>query len=150
MAAALATGCASDGSMDPNFVRIASTAGAAVVGFAGCKALTGGTDTECAVVAVIAGAAGYVISDKVLAADKAKREANVQNVLGSNETVGYVSKYQVAETGSTGSVQLLDISTDASGRQCKQVREVYDTATNAPVSEEYKMCKQRDGKWVNA
>jgi hypothetical protein len=149
MAAVLATGCAADGSMDPNFAKALGAAGGAVLGFVACKGLAGGTDTECALVALAGGVAGYVITEKVMEADKAKRQANLAAVLETNQPVGYTSRYQVAETGSSGSVQLLDITTDASGRQCKQLRETYDTAADAAVSEDYKMCKQGD-QWVNA
>ncbi|MCG8442089.1 MAG: hypothetical protein MI723_09805, partial [Caulobacterales bacterium] len=74
-------------------------------------------------------------------------------VLDGEDAAGARKSYRVDATGSTGSVRLADVTTDAQGRQCKEIEEVYTPAAGVaggePISESYTMCQRSDGTWAN-
>jgi hypothetical protein len=148
-AAGTLTGCASDGSLDMN--KAIGTGLGAALGVAACS-LTNANDTQCALAILAGAAAGYVIAERINAADKPKRDATVATVLESQDIpVGQVSSYTVAETGSTGSVTLLSLTTDGRGWQCKKLEEDYDPANADAISETYTMCQNpQTQEWENA
>ncbi|MEM0986476.1 MAG: hypothetical protein AAGJ32_09535 [Pseudomonadota bacterium] len=131
--------------------RAIGTGLGAAVGLAACQ-LTGANDTECAAAILAGAAAGYIIADRIKPADKPQRDQTVATVLTAEDTsVGETTTYTVADTGSTGSVTLLGISTNNDGWECKQLEEDYDPTDADAITETYTMCRNPEtDEWVNA
>ena len=117
-------------------------AGLGVLSGAVLCSLTNANKSQCAAMMIAGGIAGYVIASKLLPADKPPRNAAVTSVLEGSPNRTWTS----ADTGNTGNIRLLGVTTDASGRQCKRMQEHYNRSGEG-YDETYTMCKGPNG-WV--
>ena len=150
LAFATLSGCATDGTLSPDMQKLVGAGVGAVAGYAACN-LADGNDTQCMLAAIAGAGAGYLIAKQIAPKDKAQRDETVGTVLTEDVAVGETKTYTVSETGSSGSVKLLALTTDERGWQCKQLSEDYDPANTDAINETYTMCQNPEtGEWANA
>ena len=58
--------------------------------------------------------------------------------------------WKAAETGSSGTIKLVGSSTNAAGQACQTVEETYTIRGEAPITEQFKLCRNDAGEWKNA
>jgi surface antigen len=150
MAAVLASstvisGCASDGSLTPEGKQLLGTLAGATVGLAACK-LAHANDTQCALLMLAGGTAGYLIAKNLDPRDKRPRQQAVDTMLAPTPQKN--SSWKSADTGNSGNLKLLSKTSNAQGQECRQMRESYSKAgTPTPIVETYTMCKGDNGQW---
>ena len=147
-ASMILAGCTSDGSGFPNISSrdlIGGGAGA-VVGYLGCRVLNG-SNTVCALTAVGGAAAGVVIARRLKTEDRAPRAVALAEVL---EGQAASETWSSAQTGSSGTITLIDSSTNAANQPCRTIEETYTIRGDAPVTEQFRLCRADNGEWENA
>lgn len=138
-------GCASDGSLTPEGKQIFGTIAGAALGLATCK-LARANDTQCALLVLAGGTAGYLIAKNLDPRDKQPRQQAVDTMLAPKPQ--QQTAWTSPETGNSGNLKLLSKTTNAQGQECRQVRESYKkTGSPTPIVETYTMCQGADGKW---
>ncbi len=114
----------------------------ALTGYAACR-LSSANDTECVALVLAGATAGVLIARHIDARDRERRNAAVATFLNERQTS---ANWQNPETSNSGSLQLLGTTTDAQGRECRQIQEEYVQGTNR-VPESYTMCRGANGQW---
>lgn len=61
---------------------------------------------------------------------------------------GAIEPWTNAETGAKGVAELVSASTDAEGRTCRTVKQIFQTrAMKSPAAYQARHCRQADGSW---
>lgn len=147
-ASMMLAGCTSDGSGFPNVSNrdlIGGGAGA-VVGYLGCRVLNG-SNTVCALTAVGGAAAGVVIARRLKTEDRAPRAVALAEVLEGQATT---QTWRSADTGSSGTITLVNTSTNGANQPCRTIEETYTIRGQSPVTEQFRLCRADNGEWENA
>jgi len=146
------TGCATgggfvDGSTGgvSNRDLIGGGAGA-VVGYLGCRVLNG-SNGVCALAAVGAAAGGVIVARRLKRDDREPRAVALAEVV---EGQSVSQTWKAAETGSSGTITLVGSSTNAAGQACQTVEETYTIRGEAPITEQFELCRNDAGEWKNA
>jgi len=131
--------CATDGTTS----QFLGGALGAVTGYAACR-LSSANDTECIALVLAGATAGVLIARHIDARDRERRNAAVATFLNEGQNT---TTWQNPETSNSGSLQLLGTTTDAQGRECRQINEQYHAGGNT-VPETYTMCRTGpNGSW---
>ncbi len=130
--------CATDGSAN----QFIGGALGAVTGYAACR-LSSANDTQCIALVLAGATAGVLIARQIDARDRARRNAAVASFLNDGQSR---ASWQNPETSNSGTLQLLGTTTDAQGRECRQISEQY-VAGGTTVPETYTMCRGANGQW---
>lgn len=112
-------------------------------GYLACKALDG-NNTTCALAALGGAAAGVVISRRLKQEDKAPRSVALAEVVEGDATS---KSWASADTGSKGTITLVNSSTGEAGRPCRTVEEVYSIRGEDSITEQFTLCQSGDGTW---
>ncbi len=142
------TGCESNGGGFGNVSNrdlIGGGAGA-VVGYLGCRVLNG-SNGVCALAAVGAAAAGVVIARRLKSDDREPRAVALAEVVEGQSSS---ESWRSAQTGSSGTISLVNTSTNAAGEPCRTVEETYTIRGEAPLTEQFTLCRASNGEWQNA
>lgn len=137
--------CASDGTMTSGGRQFLGGALGALAGYAACRA-SNANDTQCALLVLGGATAGVLIARALDPRDREPRNAAVGRFLQEGEQR---STWSNSVTANGGSLQLLGTTTDAQGRECRQIQEEYtNRSAGTTTPETYTMCKNPDGNWV--
>ena len=142
------TGCESNGGGFGNVSNrdlIGGGAGA-VVGYLGCRVLNG-SNGVCALAAVGGAAAGVVIARRLKSDDREPRAVALAEVVEGQSSS---ESWRSAQTGSSGTISLVNTSTNAAGEPCRTVEETYTIRGEAPLTEQFTLCRASNGEWQNA
>ncbi len=147
-ASMMITGCTTDGGGFGNISNrdlIGGGAGA-VAGYLGCRVLNG-SNGVCALAAVGAAAAGVVIARRLKSDDREPRAVALAEVV---EGQSNSETWRSAQTGSNGTITLVNTSTNEAGEPCRTVEETYTIRGEAPLTEQFTLCRAGNGEWQNA
>ena len=147
-ASMMITGCESNGGGFGNVSNrdlIGGGAGA-VVGYLGCRVLNG-SNGVCALAAVGGAAAGVVIARRLKSDDREPRAVALAEVVEGQSSS---KTWRSAQTGSSGTITLVNTSTNAAGEPCRTVEETYTIRGEAPLTEQFTLCRASNGEWQNA